>query len=65
VEVFANTTYTSLNEINICCRKEQIIHNQDIKLWIDHHNLRQHDQLWWKNDALIVVGNNDLKQGVI
>ncbi len=64
-EVFANTTYTSLNEINIQCRKEQITHEEEIQPWIDHHNLRQHDQLWWKNEALIVVGNNDLKRGVI
>ena len=47
------------------CREEQIIHNEDIKPWIDHHNLRQHDQLWWKNDALVVVGNNNLRRGVI
>ncbi len=64
-EVFTNTVYTSLNEIDICCRNEQRIHENNIKLWIDHHNLQEHDQLWWKNDALIVVGNNDLKRGVI
>ena len=64
-EVFANTIYTSLNEIDILCQKEQIIHQEDIKPWIDHHNLQQHDQLWWKDDALIVVGNNNLKWGVI
>ncbi len=38
-EVFANTTYTSLNEVDIQCRKEQITHNEEIKPWIDHHNL--------------------------
>jgi len=63
--VFINTTYTSLNEVDKLCRKEQIIHKSNIIPWIDHHNLRQHDLLWWKNDALIVVGNNDLKRGVI
>ncbi len=64
-EVFANTTYISLNEVDIQCQEEQIIHNEDVKPWIDHHNLRQHNQLWWKNDALVVVGNDNLKRGVI
>jgi len=64
-EVFANTTYTSLNNIDVQCQEEQITYAKELKPWIDHHNLRQHDQLWWKNEALIVVGNNDLKQGVI
>ncbi len=64
-EVFANTVYTSLNDIDIQCRKEQIEHQEEIQPWIDHHSLRQHNQLWWKNDALVVVGNNDLKRGVI
>ena len=64
-KVFANAAYTSLNEIDIQCRKEQTTHQEEIKPWVDHHNLRQHDQLWWKNDALIVVGNNNLKRGVI
>ena len=63
--VFVNATYTSLNKIDIHCQEEQIIHNEDIKSWIDHHNLRQHNQLWWKNDALVVVGNNNLRRGVI
>ncbi len=64
-KVFANTVYTSLNDINIHCRNEQTTHEDDIKPWIDHHNLCKHNQLWWKNDALIVVGNNDLRRGVI
>ncbi len=64
-EVFANTTYTSLSEIDAQCRKEQIIRGDEVKTWIDHHNLCEHDQLWWKNDALVVVGNNDLRRGVI
>ncbi len=64
-EVFANTTYTSLNEIDACCRKEQLAHKDEIKNWVDHHNLRKHDQLWWKNNTLVVVGNNNLRRGVI
>jgi len=64
-EVFANTTYTSLSEIDAQCQKEQIAHEDEIKVWVDHHNLHKHDQLWWKNDTLVVVGNNDLRRGVI
>ena len=65
MEVFTNATYMSLNEIDEYCCKEQTVHKEDIKPWIDHHNLQQHNQLWWKNDTLVVVGNNNLKQGVI
>src|SRR6266702_5583654 len=64
-EVFANATYTSLSEIDAQCQKEQIAHKDEIKAWVDHHNLHKHDQLWWKNDTLVVVGNNDLRRGVI
>jgi len=64
-EVFTNTTYTSLSKIDTQCQKEQITHEDEIKTWIDHHNLHKHDQLWWKNDTLVVVGNNDLRRGVI
>ncbi len=63
--VFANATYTSLNDVDSLCRQEQFKHQSEITTWIDHHNLQQHEQLWWKNDALVVVGNNDLKRGVI
>ncbi len=63
--VFVKATYTSLNNIDILCQQEQHKHESNITPWIDHHNLHQHRQLWWKNEALIVVGNNDLKRGVI
>ena len=29
------------------------------------HNLSHSDNLWWKGDALVVVGDNDLKKGVL
>src|SRR6266571_5144176 len=64
-EIFAHTSYTSLSDIDVLCRKEQKTHTENLKPWIDHHNLKQHDQLWWKDEALVVVGNNDLKRGVI
>ncbi len=64
-EIFTKTTYTSLNHVDIQCREEQIRLKNELQPWINHHNLRQHDQLWWKNDALVVVGNNDLRRGVI
>ena len=63
--VFAKTTYTLLNNIDALCWQEQIKRTNNIIPWIDHHNLCQHKQLWWKNEALIVVGNNNLKRGVI
>jgi len=62
---FINTTYTSLNHIDALCQQEQIKHTSNITPWIDHYNLRQHEQLWWNNEALVVVGNNNLKRGVI
>src|SRR6266702_7613134 len=38
-EVFTNAIYTSLNEIDVQCRKEQATHQEEIKSWVDHHNL--------------------------
>ena len=32
---------------------------------IQLHNLTHSDNLWWKGDALVVIGNNDLKKGVL
>ena len=32
---------------------------------IQPHNLSRSDNLWWKGDALVVVGDNDLKKGVL
>ncbi|SRR6266702_2140185 len=43
----------------------QVTHQDTTSSWIDHHSLQQHNQVWWKDDALIVVGNNNLKWGVI
>jgi len=63
--VFVKATYTSLNNIDMLCQQKQLECQSEITPWIDHHNLCQHNQLWWKNDTLIVVGNNDLKWGVI
>src|SRR6266571_7911276 len=64
-KVFINMTTTSLNNIDIMCQQMQLTHKDMLLPWIDHHNLRQHRQLWWKDKALVVVGNNDLKRGVI
>ncbi len=59
--VFLKATHTSLNDLDTWCRQEQTTNKDSITPWINHHNLRQHSQLWWKNDALVVVGNNDLR----
>ena len=32
---------------------------------IQPHNLSHSDNLWWKGDALVVVGDNNLKKGVL
>ena len=32
---------------------------------IQPHNLSLLNNLWWKGDALVVVGDNDLKKGVL
>ena len=32
---------------------------------IQPHNLSHSDNLWWKGDTLVVIGDNNLKKGVL
>ena len=36
-----------------------------IQSWNCTHSLNQQMNLWWKGNALVVVGNNNLRRGVI
>ncbi len=36
-----------------------------IKKWANTYQLHQEHNAWWKEDALVVAGNNNLKRGVI
>ncbi len=36
-----------------------------IRRWANTHQLHQEHHSWWKGDALVVAGDNNLKRGVI
>jgi len=38
---------------------------ETIKRWVNTYQLHQEHGTWWKEDALVVAGNNNLKRGVI
>jgi len=35
-----------------------------LNIWRSTYNVEYYPSLWWKDNALIIVGNNDLKWGV-
>jgi Integrase zinc binding domain len=45
--------------------KDQETQQATIKRWRLNHSLTKNGRLWTKNGALVVVGNNDVKRGVI
>ena len=40
-------------------------HEEIIKKWANTYQLHQENNTWWKEDALVVAGDNNLKRGVI
>ena len=64
-EVFVNQTTTSPLDVHTQCQKSQKSNTTLLQTLIDHHDLKLHNQLWYKGNALVVVGNNSLKRGVI
>ena len=64
-EVFISQTTTSPHNIHKHCQKAQKDNTTLLQALIDPHSLKLHDHLWYKSNALVVVGNNSLKRGVI
>ena len=62
-EVFFNQTTTSPLDVHTQCQKAQESNTTLLPTLIDHHDLKLHNQLWYKGNALVVVGNNSLKRG--
>ena len=63
--MFVNQTTTSPLDVHTQCQKAQESNTTLLQTLIDHHDLKIHNQLWYKGNALVVVGNNSLKRGVI
>jgi len=40
-------------------------HHAQLDTWHVAYNVEQWNNLWWKDDALVVVANDDLRRGVI
>ena len=38
---------------------------KEVLRWVEPYSLKKLNGLWWKNNALVVVGDNNLKWGVI
>jgi hypothetical protein len=64
-DVFAQKIQATLHDVDIWCQAVQQTDEHEVLRWVDPHNLKKHDGLWWKDDALVVGGNNELRRGVI
>jgi len=62
---FIRATEMSMHDMDIWTQISQNLDEKDVLRWVEPHNLKKLNGLWWKNDALVVVGDNDLKRGVI
>ena len=64
-EVFINQITTSCHNIHKKCQNAQESNTTLLSALIDPHSLKLHNQLWYKGNALVVMGDNSLKRGVI
>jgi hypothetical protein len=61
--LFANAaTLSSLDE---CIRAHQFKHATTLSQWSTTHNLTRIGDLYWRNDLLVVMEDNNLRKGVI
>jgi Integrase zinc binding domain/Chromo (CHRromatin Organisation MOdifier) domain len=57
---------TSMDPIETDVLKAQLHDTATLHRWKNAHGISYRPGgLWWKNDALVIVGNNDLKWGVL
>jgi transposase InsO family protein len=63
-EVFVRSIM-SMHDHDIHVQVVQGMEEAQVLPWVDHHNLTKINGLWHKDGALVVVGDNDLKRGVI
>jgi len=56
-----------IEEVDTCSKINMSnLENKDtIKRWANSYQLHQEHNTWWKEDALVVAGDNNLKRGVI
>jgi len=57
----------SIEEIDTCSKinMSNLENEEMIRRWANTYQLHQENKNWWKEDALVVASNNNLKRGVI
>ena len=57
----------SIEEIDTCSKinMSNLENEETIRRWANTYQLHQENKNWWKEDALVVASNNNLKRGVI
>ncbi len=67
-EVFINLASNEpVEEIDTCSKinMSNLENEETIRRWANTYQLHQENNTWWKEDALVVAGDNNLKRGVI
>jgi hypothetical protein len=60
-----NDKFKSLQEQITQDQKENEASKHQIACWKNTHQMTNHKGIWWKEDRIVVAGDNDLKRGVI
>jgi hypothetical protein len=60
-----NSEYASLQERITKDQKEKKASKEQITRWTNTHQMTKHADIWWKEDWIVVAGDNNLKREVI
>jgi hypothetical protein len=60
-----NEKYASLQERITKNQQESDRSKEQIQHWTNTHQMMKHNDTWWKEDRIVVAGDNNLKRGVI
>jgi len=67
IKVIKLASEEPIKEIDTCSKinMSNLENEETIRKWANTYQLHQENNTWWKEDALVVAGNNNLKRGVI
>jgi hypothetical protein len=60
-----NEKYASLQERITKDQQESDRSKEQIQHWTNTHQMTKHNDIWWKEDRIVVAGDNNLKRGLI
>jgi hypothetical protein len=60
-----NGEYASLQERITKDQQKSDRSKEQIQRWTNTHQMMKHNDTWWKEDRIVVAGDNNLKRGVI